>query len=656
MAVEDAHAEAKLHDETLQELGLSEQPFLEDKKRQRFADSTTQKTRAALEQHLRFGDSLHLLIGDTGAGKTVLLSQLIKHCKSSIKPFVVKGSEEFQAEAFLAAVLHQLDGEPAESINDHIDLLIPEFQQITNDQYSVLLAVDDAHLAPLDEIAALIDLMHHFESEDGKIARLLLTGKPSLKNAISTIENQFEELDLNYSTNLVPLMDNIRVREYLSSRLNQAGHANAFPFTDKAIAKIQRDSGGLPGKINTAATHYLNGVYRGDAAVKTGAGLFGNVGWPAIAMGAAAIGLIGWGLSLFLGNNDTGTDIVQIPSETTVAGTLPNTTDNLTSGNTVVKPVTNGETINDNIVIEPGDGVAVDINSELGNSSEGQVLPDDNSNANTQVIAETDLTNISGTDANNDRIVIPNPELDTAAVENLAEKTMAADESEQSLVVESLDNPDLQPEQQIGPSPSETVAAVTTKVINERTVPGSVAVDTDQLVEDLMELDTSVSNTVTGTVDEADSQVEGTVVDINNIVIENPQATQGVEAVVNDTDAASVAPAEDRLTPAIPDRAIENERWVLFQSPSKFTIQLATSRERSYIIDLAKTMEVTDPVAIYPFLTTDSQNPVFGLLSGLYETRSEAIAAVENMSEDAKKFGVWIRPVGDLQDDIKRRQ
>ena len=67
-------------------------------------------------------------------------------------------------------------------------------------------------------------------------------------------------------------------------------------------------------------------------------------------------------------------------------------------------------------------------------------------------------------------------------------------------------------------------------------------------------------------------------------------------------------------------------------------------------------MEVTDPVAIYPFLTTDSQNPVFGLLSGLYETRSEAIAAVESMSEEAKKFGVWIRPVGDLQDDIKRRQ
>ena len=649
MAVEDAHAEAKLHDETLKELGLSEQPFLEDKKRQRFADSTTQKTRAALEQHLRFGDSLHLLIGDTGAGKTVLLSQLIKHCKSSIKPFVVKGSEEFQAEAFLAAVLHQLDGEPADSINEHIDLLIPQFQQITDDQYSVVLVVDDAHLAPLDEVAALIDMMHQFESDDGKIARLLLTGKPSLKNAITTIENQFEEIDLNYSTNLVPSMDNDRVREYLSSRLNQAGHANAFPFTDKAIAKIQRDSGGLPGKINTEASQYLNGVYRGDAAAKTGAGLFGNVGWPAVAMGAAALGLIGWGLSLFFGNNDQNTDIVQIPSETTVSGTLPDSSGD-SSGNTVVKPVTNGEIINDSVALESTD--------EQGNGTGDLMLPVEstiNTQANTQTIAETNLISSSDTDGNN-QVVIDKPAITTEPVE----------QAEQSLVVESLDNPGLQPElqqeQQIGPSPSETVAETsvtdTSKIISERTVPGSAAVDTDQLVEELMELDSTVSNTETGIVDEAASQLEGTVVNIDNIVIENPQATQGVEVVVDDTDAAAVAPTEGRLVPNPPaiERAIENERWVLFQSPTKFTIQLATSRERSYIIDLAKTMEVTDPVAIYPFFTTDSQNPVFGLLSGLYETRSEAIAAVESMSEDAKKFGVWIRPVSDLQDDIKRRQ
>ena len=107
--------------------------------------------------------------------------------------------------------------------------------------------------------------------------------------------------------------------------------------------------------------------------------------------------------------------------------------------------------------------------------------------------------------------------------------------------------------------------------------------------------------------------------------------------------------------PVVTPRAVENERWVLFQEPTHFTVQLATSRERNYILELAQGLSES-PVAIYPFRTTDSQNPVFGLLSGLYETRSEAVNAVEEMSNDAKRFGVWIRPISDLQAAIKNNQ
>ena len=329
MAVQEANVEATLTDETLQELGLSEQPFLDDKKRQTFTDSTTQKTRAALEQHLRFGDSVHLLIGEEGAGKTVLLTQLINHCKSSIKPFVVRGADEFQTEAFLAAVLYQLNNEEeAESVEEHIEKLEPLFEQLNNEQYSAVLVVDDAHLAPLEEIAELVDIIGQFENDEGRTARLLLTGTPALTKKFSEIESQIESLNLTYSKNIIPPMDENRTREYLSSRLHQVGFTDAFPFTDKAISKLNRDAQGLPRQINTHASQYLNGVYQKASGTGKG-GLLAGLDWPVIGMGVAALGVIGWGISQFFGDKP---DTQVIPVAQVQESQVQETSDVIASG------------------------------------------------------------------------------------------------------------------------------------------------------------------------------------------------------------------------------------------------------------------------------------------------------------------------------------
>ena len=262
MATDRSLSEARLTDETLAELGLSEQPFLDNKKFGRFSDSTSQKVRAALEQNLRFGNSVHLFVGEKGVGKSVFLSQLLKHCKNNIKPFVAKGDENFESVAFLAAVLNQLSDEPheAESVNDYVDALVPLFESRAGEKLSVVLAIDDAHLAPIEEIAELINLMPAFVDNE-PTARLLLTGDASLQTELDALADEFDEGAYEPSvTTLMPL-DETRISDYLSSRLKQAGHADAFPFTDKAIAKIYRESEGLPVGINTAAANYLNKVY-----------------------------------------------------------------------------------------------------------------------------------------------------------------------------------------------------------------------------------------------------------------------------------------------------------------------------------------------------------------------------------------------------------
>ena len=618
MPVQDAQSGARLHDATLSELGLTEQPFLEDKKRQPITDTTQQKTRAALEQHVRFGDSLHLLIGEDGPGKTILLQQLLKHCKNSVKPFVVKGSEDFQADAFLYAVLSDLKQEEQteEPVEQYIDSLAPIFEQITTDQLSPVLIIDDAHLAPIEEIAVLVDTIQNFENEGGQTARLLLTGTNALKQSINRFEQQYEDLDLSYSTTLMQPLDETRTQQYLSARLHQAGFADTFPFTDKAISKIQRDADGLPGGINQAASHYLNGVYRGNAANDTKAGWLSSLEWPVLAIGAAALAAIGLGLSLFFGNEPE-TDVIPVAaSDITIQTEQP-----------VVEPssISESTTLNasqDTLVLPETDSFADATPAVTTSESIEQVQSLPEEIITEEIIEETSLALPSAT---------VEEEVGQATTNTAVE--IADNTSSVNITV---------------PVPSnnqDNAAAKSVGSINTATAESAGQIADNELLQttDPAQLAAAINST-------SDNS------NVNETIVEPVSDLLG-----GDTDAAAPAPADNFSEPAEEtivrsDRAIENERWVLFQSPLKFTVQLATSRERSYIIELARTMNVQDPVAIYPFLTTNSSNPVFGLLSGLYDTRSDAIAAVENMSEEVKKFGVWIRPVSDLQADIKRRQ
>lgn len=694
----EATGTAILHEDTLKELGLSEQPFVDGKKPHRFTDSAMQKTRASLEQHVRFGDPIHLLLGETGAGKTVLLSQLLKLCKSSIKPFVAKGNEGFVAEAFLAAVLAQLGGDECENMTELVEALIPEFATLSEQRLSVLLAIDDAHLAPVEEIAELINVMSEFNSDGETTARLLLTGEAKLKSSLEAIAREYEGMTFDPSISTVAALSEPQMRDYLSSRLNHAGHTDVFPFTEKALTKIHRESAGLPASINTGAAHYLNTVYAA-AAGKTGGGLFAALGWPLIALGTAAVGLIAWGLSMFIGGGGDSDQVVQVKPPTIVANApveiklIDDSTDTLTTGNNGQAPLS-------------GDGqVGADLNSALENLAAtdiqnneevaGDSLLQANGASTSEQAANTGST-LLNTAQNEATIIEPeiasgqaaanlasdqlsqdidsagNPITDTDAsvssdssladplsdavsnasdaasnASNAASDAVSANASSATLAI-NPGNAGTAGEVAAGDSPSGTTETV-------------VAISGDNSTGNAT--GNAASNATGDATDNAAGNqllvAESEKVDIQSLTdsdaLSNDRTTDGIAVPLPAVPGSSEnESADQRTTPAAPvvSRAVENERWVLFQEPTHFTVQLATSRERNYILELAQGLSES-PVAIYPFRTTESQNPVFGLLSGLYKTRSEAISAVDSMPENVKRFGVWIRPISDLQAAIK---
>ena len=686
---DEVTATAILHEETLRELGLSEQPFADGKKPHRFTDSTIQKTRASLEQHARFGESVHLLLGDTGAGKTVLLSQLIKHCKNSIKPFVAKGSDGFVAEAFLAAVLNQVSGDESENMTDMVESLAPEFAALNEQQFSVLLTIDDAHLAPVEEIAELISVMSEFNNDGEITARLLLTGEASLKSSLDAIAREYEGMTFEPSVSTVAALTEPQMRDYLSSRLNHAGHTDVFPFTEKALSKIHRESAGLPAAVNTGAAHYLNTVYANAAAGKAGGGLFATLGWPLVALGTAAVGLIAWGLSMFISGEDPD-QVVTVKPPTIVA--------NAPVEIKLVEDDADAGTLGTDNTAQSGD----DINSAIQDLATTD-LQTEQSGDNLLQSAEESVSSVTdnasqlvdnATDAAADTLANAGDQAEESAsqaADQLADNLQTAGNAAEETVTNAVDRST----ETATESATEAVTETATQTVGENATETAASTAGDQgaagSTSEPMEtiIGTSESGTspsavtdgATTAVSQADNgsqsssrnngvaitTVQPTVaeseeVDITSLTDSDAASNEGsngnnsannngvavpLPTISNGDNAGQTEPAAPVIT-----RAVENERWVLFQEPTHFTVQLATSRERNYILELAQGLSES-PVAIYPFRTTESQNPVFGLLSGLYETRTEAINAVEKMPKDLKRFGVWIRPISDLQAAIK---
>ena len=241
--------------------------------------------------------------------------------------------------------------------------------------------------------------------------------------------------------------------------------------------------------------------------------------------------------------------------------------------------------------------------------------------------------------------------------------TALVTQEQEPAVEEQIDNSATASSQQ--EADSNAAQGLSTSDTTETIIASSESTRNNQTGSDTTDSNSAITPASPEVAESAES-AESEAVDINSLTDDNDaisvnNSEEGINvalpSVNGNTNAEENTAIEqnESSAPVVTPRAVENERWVLFQEPTHFTVQLATSRERNYILELAQGLSES-PVAIYPFRTTDSQNPVFGLLSGLYETRSEAVNAVEEMSNDAKRFGVWIRPISDLQAAIKNNQ
>lgn len=95
-----------------------------------------------------------------------------------------------------------------------------------------------------------------------------------------------------------------------------------------------------------------------------------------------------------------------------------------------------------------------------------------------------------------------------------------------------------------------------------------------------------------------------------------------------------------------------DDKWVLNQRRDSFIVQLGSSPEKDKLVEFANELLIDEQAHIYAFKVSSIGNPIYGLGFGLFPDLRSAQTYIDKSPEAYRQFDPWIRPLGDLQDQI----
>ena len=208
----------------------------------------------ALSDAIARRDSLMLVAGDLGVGKTTLCRTLIASPGRTLRAALV-GNALLSAEDLLRLMLQDLGaipkGEPRQArlaSAKRLDLLreFDEFLLALHEaNESAFLIIDEAHGLPPATLEQVIEIAH-LESNRHKVMQFLLAGQPA--GGGQAMPLRAADNANTVRARLLPL-ERDECDRYVHHRLTVAGGA-AVKFSQQSIELIYALSGGLPRLIN----------------------------------------------------------------------------------------------------------------------------------------------------------------------------------------------------------------------------------------------------------------------------------------------------------------------------------------------------------------------------------------------------------------------
>lgn len=236
---------------------LLERPFAATPQTERYVPARAiEAARQTLIRCVERAEGTGVLIGPSGAGKTLLCQLLREHFQNEYAPALLGSTRLDSPRALFQTILFELSL-PCRGMDDgELRLtLIDYLNDVSKSQRGVLLLVDEAHTLParvLEEVRLITNV-----SVGGRPrVRLVLAGGAVLEERLAS--PKLESFSQRTAARCyLELLNRTETFEYVRAQIAFCGGDPLAIFTDSALEAIFRATDGVPRLINQVCDHAL---------------------------------------------------------------------------------------------------------------------------------------------------------------------------------------------------------------------------------------------------------------------------------------------------------------------------------------------------------------------------------------------------------------
>lgn len=253
---------SKIEDEW-QALGFKRKPFIELSRTNPFLTTKQRQQLNLLEELVREGGHLLLLLGVSGVGKTTFLSALKKNIalpttEATIGLCEMHGDPGVTVAMIIGLLAKHLALD--DTADNFMSTLRPRLVQLAQSNQRFLLIIDDAHELPAETVRFILDVVSELDEAEHSLS-ILLAGRLQLEHLCI---NSDWNTGSSFTVVLQPLSEE-EIVNYIKHGLRQANYRGVMPFSKAQLIELSRDSKGILARLVVMAVDILETKRRGVA-------------------------------------------------------------------------------------------------------------------------------------------------------------------------------------------------------------------------------------------------------------------------------------------------------------------------------------------------------------------------------------------------------